>query len=66
MLKKILCRFGEILTIGFAAGILLSTRIMVTLNNALANDLFKIIGAGLLISLGFWLSQRCEEETCKT
>lgn len=66
MIKKILCKFATILTLFWAASIILSSNIINQINSALSSDIVRILFAGGLIALGFWLSNKCTEDGCKS
>lgn len=68
MIRKVVCQFGTIITLGWAAVTLLSTNLIDYINTQLlTNDIFKIVWAGILIALGFLLAQKCkkEKDSCK-
>lgn len=66
MIKKVLCKFGTILTLFWAAALVLSSNLVLQINGILANDIFRFLFAGGLIFAGFWFSQKCNDgETCE-
>ena len=66
MIKKIICKFGTILTLFWAGGLVLSSDLIMQINGILNDDIFRFLFAAGLIAAGFWFSSKCQEGgTCE-